>query len=221
MGGGVGGEVTGTVQGTATCGGKRGIFRLGIEGNPIKPPDPQSGFQTAVCPLFSLIPPTYGWTAPLSCGPASQNVLATESAQPLSRPIPSFSGWPRPLGMAPPFCSIPFPIKLLLGLRPQMPVPLRTGQANTRMAPPLVQSRSSPSRLWTTTPVAWTHPSPVTTPPLVWPTNPPPVSPRCPGSGEWGRGSVGEVLVRMRLFRLLVRQLRGRRGKGPDPAVAQ
>lgn len=97
MGGGVGGEVTGTVQGTATCGGKRGIFRLGIEGNPIKPPDPQSGFQTAACPLFSLIPPTYGRTAPLSCGPASQNVLATESAHPLSRPIPSFSGVAPPL----------------------------------------------------------------------------------------------------------------------------
>lgn len=30
----------------------------------------------------------------------------------------------------------------------------------------------------------------------------------CPGSGEWGRGRVGEVLVRIRLFRLLVRQLR-------------
>lgn len=33
------------------------------------------------------------------------------------------------------------------------------------------------------------------------------ISPKWPGSGEWGRGSVGEVLVRMRLFRLLVRQL--------------
>lgn len=31
--------------------------------------------------------------------------------------------------------------------------------------------------------------------------------PMCPGSGECGRGSVGDVLVRMRLFRLLVLQL--------------
>lgn len=31
--------------------------------------------------------------------------------------------------------------------------------------------------------------------------------PMCPGSGECGRGRVGEVLVRMRLFRLLVLQL--------------
>lgn len=29
----------------------------------------------------------------------------------------------------------------------------------------------------------------------------------CPGSGECGRGRVGDVLVRMRLFRLLVLQL--------------
>lgn len=32
-------------------------------------------------------------------------------------------------------------------------------------------------------------------------------SPMCPGRGEWGRGRVGDVLVRIRLFLLLVRQL--------------
>lgn len=31
--------------------------------------------------------------------------------------------------------------------------------------------------------------------------------PICPGRGEWGRGRVGDVLVRIRLFLLLVRQL--------------
>lgn len=36
------------------------------------------------------------------------------------------------------------------------------------------------------------------------------ISPKWPGSGEWGRGRVGEVLVKMRLFRLLVRQLPGK-----------
>lgn len=40
------------------------------------------------------------------------------------------------------------------------------------------------------------------------------VSPICPGSGECGRGRVGDVLVRMRLFRLLVRQLGGNTGGG-------
>lgn len=220
MGWGVGGEVAGAVQGAATCGRKRGIFRPGVGGNPIRPPDPQSGFQTAAC-LLSLISPVYEWAIYLSCGPSPKHVLATKSAQPLLGSIPPFSGEPRPLRMAPPFCPIPFPNKLLLGLRTQMPVPLRNRRAHTRRAPPLVQSRSSVSKLWTTPPVAWTHSFPMAPPPLVWPANPSPVLPRCPGRGEWGRGSVGEVLVRMRLFRLLVRQLRGRRGREPDPAVTQ
>lgn len=40
--------------------------------------------------------------------------------------------------------------------------------------------------------------------------------PRCPGrgSGECGRGSVGDVVVRIRLFLLLVRQLLFLRGRG-------
>lgn len=38
--------------------------------------------------------------------------------------------------------------------------------------------------------------------------------PMCPGSGECGRGRVGDVLVRMRLFRLLVLQLLLFRGRG-------
>lgn len=33
-------------------------------------------------------------------------------------------------------------------------------------------------------------------------------SPMCPGKGEWGRGRVGDVLVKIRLLRLLVRQLK-------------
>lgn len=198
-----------------------GIFRPGAGGTRIRPPDPQSASQTAACLLISLISPVYEWATSLSCGPSPKNVLATKSAPPLPGSIPPFPGGPRPLRMAPPFCPIPFPNKLLLGLRPQMPVPLRNRRAHTRMAPPLVQSRSSVSRLWTAPPVAWTHSPPMARPPLVWPANPPPVLPRCPGRGEWGRGSVGEVLVRMRLFRLLVRQLRGGRGREPDPAVAQ
>lgn len=64
MGGGVGGEVAGAVQGTATCGGKRGILRLGVGGNPTRPSNPQSGLQTAAPPLFSLVTPTYQWTTP-------------------------------------------------------------------------------------------------------------------------------------------------------------
>lgn len=38
--------------------------------------------------------------------------------------------------------------------------------------------------------------------------------PMCPGSGECGRGRVGEVLLRMRLFRLLVLQPLLFRGRG-------
>lgn len=41
----------------------------------------------------------------------------------------------------------------------------------------------------------------------VWPRCSEEHRPMCPGSGEWGRGRVGDVLVRMRLFRLLVLQL--------------
>jgi hypothetical protein len=51
VGGGVGGEVAGAVQGTATCGGKRGCFKPAVEGNPIRLPDLQSGLQTASRPL--------------------------------------------------------------------------------------------------------------------------------------------------------------------------
>lgn len=40
--------------------------------------------------------------------------------------------------------------------------------------------------------------------------------PRCPGrgSGEWGRGRVGDVVVRIKLFLLLARQLLFLRGRG-------
>ena len=158
MGGGGGGEVAGAVQWAATCGRKRG--NLQAWGGPIRPPDPRA-FQTAACLLLSLISPVCEWATSLSCGPSPQNVLATRSAPPLPGSIPPFPGGPRPLRMAPPFCPIPFPNKLLLGLRPQMPVHLQSRRAHTRMAPPLVQSRSSVSRLWTAplwhgdTPLLW------------------------------------------------------------------
>lgn len=45
--------------------------------------------------------------------------------------------------MAPPFCPIPFPILLPVGLLPPMPSRLRVDHALTRMVPPLVQSGPS------------------------------------------------------------------------------
>lgn len=71
MGGGVGGEVAGAVQGTATCGGKRGILRLGVGDNPTRPSNPQRGLPTIAPPLFSLVTPYMSGSRPLSCGPAS------------------------------------------------------------------------------------------------------------------------------------------------------
>ena len=88
---------------------KEGDFRPGVGGNPIRPPDPQSGFQTAACLLLSLISPVYEWATYLSCGPSPQNVLATKSAQPLLGSIPPFSGEPRPLRMA--LLSAPSPFQ--------------------------------------------------------------------------------------------------------------
>lgn len=66
-------------------------------------------------------------------------------------------------------------------INPEWPCPYRNGHAPAVAPPPMVYSHTDPGCIL--------------------------LSPKWPGSGEWGRGSVGEVLVRMRLFRLLVRQL--------------
>lgn len=46
-------------------------------------------------------------------------------------------------------------------------------------------------------------------------------SPMCPGRGECGRGRVGDVLVRIRLFLLLVRQLKNKQTHNYDTSLGE
>lgn len=81
MGGGVGGEVAGAIQGTATCVGKRGGLQAGLVATPSDFLTPKAAASSSYS-LFSRVPEGVGH-APCAVAPPPEGVSDTELAQPL------------------------------------------------------------------------------------------------------------------------------------------
>lgn len=134
----------------------------------------------------------YGRPRPFCSGSASLNIFSWGGSRVTGNTLGAY------LATAPPFSyGSSF-----------LPLSLSSDPSSSKLGAPTHQSRAA-------TPVqGWSRPSCGSSSHSLYHTYPGyiPASPKWPGSGEWGRGSVGEVLVRMRLFRLLVRQLPRKEG---------